>query len=91
MCSSFGFSSSDMLPTLAARQQLGASRATNLRVLEDAHLIERRVDAQWRLCGLKAAPLKQASEWIERYRRFWESGFDRLTKFLDETQPKRRR
>ena len=57
----------------------------HLRVLQDAQLIERRTDAQWRMCRLNAAPLKKAGDWIELYRRFWESSFDNLAAYLEKT------
>lgn len=58
----------------------------HLKVLERAGLIERGRTAQWRPCRLKAQPLKEASGWIEHYRRFWEESFDRLDKYLQELQ-----
>jgi len=63
----------------------------HLRVLEEARLIERRVDAQWRMCRLSAEPLKDVAEWVEFYRRFWESRLGRLDDYLKNTQPKRRK
>lgn len=48
----------------------------HLRVLERARLIERRVDAQWRVCRLHPVPLRSAAYWIDRYRRFWEQRLD---------------
>lgn len=63
----------------------------HLRVLEGAHLIERRVDAQWRMCSLSAEPLQAASEWIEFFRRFWEGRLDRVAEYLEKTKPKRRK
>src|ERR1041385_2368014 len=48
----------------------------HLKVLERAGLIARGREAQWRPCRLDAAPLKNAAEWIEQYRRFWEESFD---------------
>jgi DNA-binding transcriptional ArsR family regulator len=62
----------------------------HLKVLEGAGLLERSVDAQWRVCRLKAAPLGDATEWMEHYRQFWEAGLDRLADYL-ETKPARRR
>lgn len=56
----------------------------HLKVLERAGLIARGREAQWRPCRLDAAPLKQASEWMEDYRRFWEESFDRLDEYLVE-------
>jgi DNA-binding transcriptional ArsR family regulator len=56
----------------------------HLKVLERAGLVARGREAQWRPCRLEAAPLKQASDWIENYRRFWEESFDRLDEYLME-------
>jgi DNA-binding transcriptional ArsR family regulator len=50
----------------------------HLKVLERAGLISRTREAQWRPCRLLAGPLKEASEWIEHYRRFWDDSFDRM-------------
>jgi DNA-binding transcriptional ArsR family regulator len=58
----------------------------HLRVLEQSGLIERGRDAQRRPCRLKAAPLKEAVDWLENYRQFWEQSFDRLAAYLDELQ-----
>jgi DNA-binding transcriptional ArsR family regulator len=58
----------------------------HLKVLQRAGLIERGREAQWRPCRLAPAPLKDASEWLERYRRFWEESFDRLEDYLRELQ-----
>ena len=60
----------------------------HLKVLESAGLISRGRDAQWRPCRLEAAPLKDISTWVERYRKFWEESFDRLDAYLREIQTK---
>jgi DNA-binding transcriptional ArsR family regulator len=60
----------------------------HLKVLESAGLIARGREAQWRPCRLEAAPLKDISNWVERYRRFWEESFDRLDAYLREIQSK---
>jgi len=60
------------------------SISKHLKVLERAGLIERGREAQWRPCRLKAEPLREASAWIETYRRFWEDSFDRLEASLRE-------
>ena len=60
----------------------------HLKVLESAGLITRGREAQWRPCRLEAAPLKDISNWIERYRKFWEQSFDRLDTYLREIQSK---
>jgi DNA-binding transcriptional ArsR family regulator len=60
----------------------------HLRVLENAGLISRGRDAQWRPARLEAAPLRDAAGWIERYRRHWDEHFDRLDEYLAELQGK---
>jgi DNA-binding transcriptional ArsR family regulator len=60
----------------------------HLKVLEKAGLIARRREAQWRPCRLGAAPLKNASGWIEDYRQFWEQSLDRLEQYLSQIQTK---
>jgi DNA-binding transcriptional ArsR family regulator len=63
----------------------------HLKVLQRAGLIERSREAQWRPCRLAAGPLKEASEWLESYRRFWEESFDRLEEYLLELQKKEKK
>jgi DNA-binding transcriptional ArsR family regulator len=63
----------------------------HLKVLEKAHLISRSKDAQTRPCRLEAQPLKEAAEWIENYRKFWEESLDRLAEYLDDLQKKEQR
>lgn len=54
----------------------------HLKVLERALLIARGREAQWRPCQIKAEPLKEVSDWVERYRGMWEESFDRLDDYL---------
>jgi DNA-binding transcriptional ArsR family regulator len=61
----------------------------HLRVLERSGLIERSRDAQWRPCKLKAAPIKEAVDWMEQYRQHWEHSLDRLEDYLKELQAKK--
>lgn len=60
----------------------------HLRVLERAGLITQGRRAQLRPRRLDAAPLKDATEWLERYRQFWEESFDRLDALLQEMKEK---
>ncbi|WP_224095702.1 ArsR/SmtB family transcription factor [Nostoc sp. MS1] len=58
----------------------------HLKVLERAGLITRGRDAQWRPCRLEAEHLKEAADWIEQYRQFWEQNLDRLDEYLQQLQ-----
>jgi len=60
-------------------------------VLEKAGLITRSKDAQWRPRKLDPARLKEADEWLERYRRFWEDSLDRLDDHLHDLQKEQKR
>lgn len=55
----------------------------HLRVLEKARLIERKVDAQWRICRLHPPGLQLADDWLSRYRAYWENSLDRLVDVLE--------
>jgi DNA-binding transcriptional ArsR family regulator len=59
--------------------------AKHLRVLERAKLITRRKEGRINRCRLVAEPMKDAADWIEHYRQFWEQQFDALARFLDES------
>lgn len=54
----------------------------HLRVLEDAGLITRGRSAQQRPSRLRGEPLENAVEWLQRYRAFWEQGFNRMDERL---------
>jgi len=56
----------------------------HLKVLQRAGLITQSRNAQWRPCRLEAARLKEASEWVGEYRRFWDESFQRLDDVLQE-------
>ena len=58
----------------------------HLKVLEQAGLVARTRNAQWRPVQLNAAPLAEVAGWVERYRRHWQSEFDRMDAYLAELQ-----
>ena len=58
----------------------------HLKVLENAGLITRGREAQWRPCRIEPAPLKEVSDWIENYRTAWEQRLDRLHDYLRDVQ-----
>ena len=63
----------------------------HLRVLENAGLIRRRRCGRVHRLKLEAAPMKQASQWMEEYRQFWEQRLDRLDEYLTELQSKEKK
>jgi DNA-binding transcriptional ArsR family regulator len=63
----------------------------HLKVLERAGLITRSRDAQWRPCRLEAAPLREVSDWVKNYRRFWERSMNRLDDYLSTLEAKETR
>jgi DNA-binding transcriptional ArsR family regulator len=58
----------------------------HLKVLERAGLISRSRSGQWRSSSLRAAPLADATAWMEQYRQFWDASFDRLDAHLREVR-----
>jgi DNA-binding transcriptional ArsR family regulator len=63
----------------------------HLKVLEQAGLITRGREAQWRPCRLEIEPLTEAVDWIHQHRQAWEDRFDRLAEYLRELQGKESR
>jgi DNA-binding transcriptional ArsR family regulator len=59
--------------------------SNHLKVLAGAGLIIRGRRAQLRPARLRGAALKEATEWLEHYRRFWTDSFDRLDERLTDT------
>jgi DNA-binding transcriptional ArsR family regulator len=55
-----------------------AAVSKHLKVLENAGLISRGREAQWRPCRLEADPSREVSEWLEGYRLFWDRSLDSL-------------
>jgi len=63
----------------------------HLRVLEKAGLLRRRRYGRVHEIQLQAKPLKQAAQWVEEYRKFWEGSLDRLAEFLEKTDKRSRK
>ena len=63
----------------------------HLKVLERAGLISRGFDAQRRPRRLEAKPLAEATEWLERYREFWEGNYERLDALLEKMKTKQKK
>ena len=58
----------------------------HLKVLEQAGLISRGRDAQWRPCRIETAALEQVDGWVGRYRRLWDKNFDNMDAYLAQLQ-----
>ncbi len=56
----------------------------HLKVLQRAGLVTQSRNAQWRPCRHEPARLREASEWVGEYRRFWDESFQRLDEVLQE-------
>src|SRR5467141_2899294 len=63
----------------------------HLKVLERAGLISRGREAQRRPRRLEAKPLAEATQWLERYRRYWEGNYQRLDALLEELKGKQKK
>src|SRR6185503_8464045 len=61
----------------------------HLKVLENAGLVIKTRQAQWRPCKLNPDALKDAADWMEQYRAFWEESFDRLDEYLKTVTSKK--
>ena len=54
----------------------------HLSVLERAGLITKSRDGQRRNCRITAAPLRNATSWLNEYRRHWEANLESLDSYL---------
>lgn len=63
-----------------------AAVSKHLKVLEAAGLISQGRQSQWRPRHLEVEPLREVFEWLENYRRFWDSSLDRLGEHLRTLQ-----
>lgn len=61
----------------------------HLKVLEQAGLIERAREAQYRPCRLRPAGLREVASWLDELRAVWEPRLDRLEAYLTELQASR--
>lgn len=58
----------------------------HLRVLERAGLLEHHKVGRVRRCRLVAGPMREADEWISRYRVFWDHRLDSLADHMKRTE-----
>ncbi len=62
----------------------------HLRVLEKAGLLTQEKDGRVRRCRMDAGPMKEASDWVGRYRIFWEEQLDSLADYIEQMQSEER-
>jgi DNA-binding transcriptional ArsR family regulator len=63
-----------------------AAVSKHIKVLENAGLVSRGKQAQYRPCRLEAAPMRDVAGFIEDYRRFWEKNLDQFEAYLAKLQ-----
>jgi len=71
----------------ALEQRLPMTRfgvAKHLKVLEGAGLVERERQGREHLIAVRAAPLREVSEWVSEYERLWSTHLDRVEKYFKE-------
>lgn len=56
----------------------------HLKILERAGLLSKTKSAQLRISHLQAGPLKQASDWVQKYKEFWTDSFDKLDEYIEQ-------
>lgn len=61
----------------------------HIRVLEDAGLITRGRNAQFRPCALNPGPLRDVAHWTEQYRHVWEERFSEMDKLIEAMKGKK--
>ncbi len=77
---------------IAERLRMGQPQVSkHLRVLSEAGLVQSRPLAQQRIYGLRAEPLKELDDWLEKYRRTWADRFDRMDDVLRELTAKKKK
>src|SRR5258708_40131642 len=74
---------------IRVRLKLRQSQASqHLKVLKDVGLVEMEPRAQQRFYRLRAEPLKQLHDWLDRYRHIWEERFEQLDEIVEELKRK---
>jgi DNA-binding transcriptional ArsR family regulator len=58
----------------------------HLRVLERAGLVRRKRDGRISRCVLNATPMRNAADWVDRYRGFWTGQLDALARYVERAQ-----
>lgn len=69
--------------------KIGLSQPTvtaHMRVLADAGLVSVSKRGRTRYCRLEASPMKQATDWLKTYERFWAEQFSALARHLEADQ-----
>ena len=65
----------------------GPAISRHLKVLEEAGLIQRKINARWRICSLRSDAIRDAHDWLGLYRRYWEERLDQLAELVEKREP----
>jgi DNA-binding transcriptional ArsR family regulator len=77
--------------TLAALYRVTPPAITkHLRILEEAGLLSRRKEGRTLWCRVEAAPMKDITDWVEHYRKFWTVRLDALDRYLKHQRTKKK-
>ncbi len=68
-----------------------AAASKHVQVLEKAGLVNRRVAGRQHICSLRSEPLREASEWLSFYEKFWTDNLDRLAAVLESDLAKEKK
>lgn len=60
----------------------------HVKMLERAGLVTRKKSGRIHRCKLNAKAMKQAEDWLEKHRKFWEDALGNLARYVEETKPK---
>jgi DNA-binding transcriptional ArsR family regulator len=68
-----------------------AAASKHVQVLEKAGMVNRRVEGRQHICSLRPDPLREASEWLSFYEKFWAGNLDRLARVVEADMKKEKK
>ena len=74
---------------IGERLQLNQPQVSkHLRLLKEAGIVDVQPRGQQRLYELRAQPLRQLHDWLERYRELWDARFEQLDEVIEDLTAK---
>ena len=68
-----------------------AAASKHVQVLEKTGMVNRRVEGRQHICSLRPDPLREASEWLSFYEKFWAGNLDRLARVVEADMKKEKK